>query len=460
MLLNNNMFIKIFMPFLIFMIFSVNIISSNEILMTGRSVDNYIETPLPESSNNESSIVTFIDGIYYMRGYDPKDIPDIGSLLRAQPEENEHTVCGMFVNFHFVQEGNYSGINEINNIYYHFWQKSEFLFDFLLGYSTSSLHTAGFNESIYINLNDYICEVNNYLLLRAMQYTDPEIAVFEDDEIYEFTVKYFGSNPNILCNPDQYSFLILNLEDNDTLIQYDRDHDLLSDYIELFEYYTNPFDMDTDNDGATDYDEVMGDLFGFTSSNPNDFNDTTEFRQLYALVGGPYTGLENEIIQFYGEAFGGVSPYTWQWDFGDGNFSNKKNPTHKYRKAGNYSITLTVTDDVEESSYESTIVSVDKISINFLKPENAIYIGNRRIVPFFIPIIIGGINLEVETSSEISEIKKVEFYVNDGLRLIDEESPYEWQWREISFNKNEIKINVFNDNDNNISEEKVIWKYF
>lgn len=34
----------------------------------------------------------------------------------------------------------------------------------------------------------------------------------------------------------------------------------------------------------------------------------------------------------------------WLWDFGDGNQSTQENPTHTYTQAGNYNVTLTVTD--------------------------------------------------------------------------------------------------------------------
>lgn len=35
-------------------------------------------------------------------------------------------------------------------------------------------------------------------------------------------------------------------------------------------------------------------------------------------------------------------PTSWTWSFGDGAYSSKENPTHKYSKAGKYTITLTV----------------------------------------------------------------------------------------------------------------------
>ncbi|WGL18004.1 ExeM/NucH family extracellular endonuclease [Microbulbifer bruguierae] len=36
---------------------------------------------------------------------------------------------------------------------------------------------------------------------------------------------------------------------------------------------------------------------------------------------------------------------SWRWDFGDGVVSSERNPRHRYRKLGRYSVTLTVTDN-------------------------------------------------------------------------------------------------------------------
>jgi hypothetical protein len=52
-----------------------------------------------------------------------------------------------------------------------------------------------------------------------------------------------------------------------------------------------------------------------------------------------------ETVQFTSQVGGGFSPYSYQWDFGDGKTSNEPAPAHAYRGSGNYSITLTVTDD-------------------------------------------------------------------------------------------------------------------
>lgn len=44
--------------------------------------------------------------------------------------------------------------------------------------------------------------------------------------------------------------------------------------------------------------------------------------------------------QFTGSTTG--TPKSWQWNFGDGTTSTEQNPTHTYKKAGNYTVTLTV----------------------------------------------------------------------------------------------------------------------
>jgi PKD repeat protein len=71
-------------------------------------------------------------------------------------------------------------------------------------------------------------------------------------------------------------------------------------------------------------------------------------------AGGPYYGIVNQEIQFTGSVIGGTSPYTWLWDFGDGETSTQQNPTHTYTTANNYTVTLTVTDDGGFESIDTT----------------------------------------------------------------------------------------------------------
>lgn len=76
--------------------------------------------------------------------------------------------------------------------------------------------------------------------------------------------------------------------------------------------------------------------------------------ELKAYAYGPYFGLINEYVQFSGSLIGGYPPYNWEWDLGDTHTSEERNPQHTYTTPGNYSVTLTVTDDTDNTSDDST----------------------------------------------------------------------------------------------------------
>jgi len=69
---------------------------------------------------------------------------------------------------------------------------------------------------------------------------------------------------------------------------------------------------------------------------------------------GPYFGTVDEPVQFTGSAENGTEPYSWHWGFGDGETSDEQNPVHTYDNPGNYTITLTVTDDEDNISVDTT----------------------------------------------------------------------------------------------------------
>jgi hypothetical protein len=75
---------------------------------------------------------------------------------------------------------------------------------------------------------------------------------------------------------------------------------------------------------------------------------------LEADANGPYYGVLNEPMQFNGDANGGYTPYSWEWDFGDGNTSNEQNPLHTYTTKGNFTVSLLVTDDIDNTSVDYT----------------------------------------------------------------------------------------------------------
>ena len=56
----------------------------------------------------------------------------------------------------------------------------------------------------------------------------------------------------------------------------------------------------------------------------------------------PTTGKVPLKVSFTDKSTG--KPTSWKWTFGDGTYSTKQNPVHKYTKAGKYTVTLKVTN--------------------------------------------------------------------------------------------------------------------
>ena len=81
---------------------------------------------------------------------------------------------------------------------------------------------------------------------------------------------------------------------------------------------------------------------------------------LSADADGPYYNLINEPVQFNGTSIGGYRPYSWHWDFGDGNTSAERNPMHTYTISGNYTVTLTVTDNISKSTEDTTFAWIQE----------------------------------------------------------------------------------------------------
>ena len=108
------------------------------------------------------------------------------------------------------------------------------------------------------------------------------------------------------------------------------------------------------------------------SQNNIDYDVTTAtiyIGELVADADGPYIGVTGEQIQFNGSATGGIQPYTWQWDFGDGNTSEEQNPEYKYEQIGEYTVTLNVTDS-------RGIIANDTATVMVLPRPSSVYVDD------------------------------------------------------------------------------------
>jgi outer membrane protein assembly factor BamB len=80
--------------------------------------------------------------------------------------------------------------------------------------------------------------------------------------------------------------------------------------------------------------------------------------ELEAHAEGPEHGLINLPVQFTGSTSGGYPPYSWHWDFGDETTSTEQDPAHTYTNHGNFTVTLTVTDDEDNTSSDTIWIHI------------------------------------------------------------------------------------------------------
>ena len=82
------------------------------------------------------------------------------------------------------------------------------------------------------------------------------------------------------------------------------------------------------------------------------------YKDYRANAHGPYYSLIDYSVHFTGSATGGIPPYTYTWDFGDGNTSTFKNVKHNFTKSGNYTVTFTIKDSEDNITSDVTWVKV------------------------------------------------------------------------------------------------------
>jgi PKD repeat protein len=87
-----------------------------------------------------------------------------------------------------------------------------------------------------------------------------------------------------------------------------------------------------------------------------------EPEQLSVHITAPINSALGQSVTFNSEVTGGTTPYSYTWDFGDGITSSQKTPVHIYENAGTYTVTLTVTDALEEEKTATHTIKVESES--------------------------------------------------------------------------------------------------
>ena len=84
---------------------------------------------------------------------------------------------------------------------------------------------------------------------------------------------------------------------------------------------------------------------------------------LFRMVHEPAKGRVRQMgesIQFQGSASGGLEPYSYLWDFGNGDTSEDQNPVYTYDEIGTYDVTFTVTDSAQQVADDQTTATVNE----------------------------------------------------------------------------------------------------
>ena len=115
----------------------------------------------------------------------------------------------------------------------------------------------------------------------------------------------------------------------------------------------------------------------------NAYGEDTESKVAYIDVGYPpaanFTANVTEgnaplTVQFNDTSTG--EPTNWSWNFGDGTTSTVQNPAHTYATAGNYTVTLNVTNAYgNDTLTREDYIQVEKSFIDFIIEENVFVYG-------------------------------------------------------------------------------------
>jgi len=184
-------------------------------------------------------------------------------------------------------------------------------------------------------------------------------------------------------------------------------------------YWADYVGEDNNNDGYGDIPYLIN------NKNQDNFpgmkKDFWKFSNPFSiLLQCPTEGIVNQNIQFQIILNGGISPFIYHWDFGDNKTSTESNTTHLYENPGDYTVTISVTDETNKTISSSTTLHIypeDKTSpiITIISPKPGLYVNNNHLFEITIPFVfaIGPLNIEIIVEDEETRITRLDVIIDD-----------------------------------------------
>ena len=128
-------------------------------------------------------------------------------------------------------------------------------------------------------------------------------------------------------------------------------------------------------------------------------------------------------------------------------------------------ITGLIQDKQSSHFFSDKYVDFSPPTVVLNKPkEGYLYIFNRIMVPWFMPsfpaiIIFGKVDLVLDAEN-ISEIERIEIYIDNELKYTIDNPPFEWIWEEISIKKHAIDIFAYDPSGCAKRIHCSAWKFF
>ena len=98
--------------------------------------------------------------------------------------------------------------------------------------------------------------------------------------------------------------------------------------------------------------------------------------------------------------------------------------------------------------------------VRIAKPAKALYINDEEIMPFFIPLIFGHIQIWPYAYDNESGLDRLELYIDNELKATFTSVPKSWTWDETTFGRKTIILVAYDNAGNDNIAMVTVWKFF